>query len=149
MKTTEKILKEIYNLGNQETKSKLEKELPTLFGKKSLLETSIEYLTEKDEEVIKLRKLEILEGIDNLLAEQKLIIIFRAKNEKFVFDWDNSRQVKYFLWFYLGKNFRYNDYDGWAANSSTSSRLCLKNKELVEELKNNEEILELFKSYIL
>ena len=149
MKTTEKTLKEIYNLGNQETKDKLEKEFPTLFKVKTLLDISIDYLTEKDEEVIKLRKLETLNGIDNLLAEQKLIVIFKAKNEKHIFNWDNNTEYKYFLWFYLGDNFRYHSYCGYySAGSCVSSHLCLKTQKLVNELKNNEEVINLFKIYI-
>lgn len=150
MKTTEKTLKELYKIGNKETKEKLELEFPTLFKTKTLLDSAIEYLTEKDEEVVKLRKLETLTGIDNLLAEQKLVVIFKAKNEKHIFDWSNKNEYKYFIWFKMDENnFSYVNYYNWNTISAASARLCLKSADLVKELANNEEIKNYFKTYML
>ena len=95
MKTSETTLREIYDISNKEVKEKMELEFPTLFKKSSILNEAISYLTEEDEEVVKLRKLEKIEGIDNILAEQRLVVIFKAKNEKLIFDWNDSNQNKY------------------------------------------------------
>ncbi len=148
MQTNEKILRDIYTLGNKETRDILEKEFPSFFAQKSLLTKAIEYLTEEDEEVIKLRIFEThLKETDNTLAEQKLIVIFKWKNEKFDFDWNDSSQRKYFMWFYLD-NFRYDDCDYWGTISSTSTRLCLKSGKLCEELIKEQEILNYFELYL-
>ena len=148
MKTSETTLREIYDISNKEVKEKMELEFPTLFKKSSILNEAISYLTEEDEEVVKLRKLEKIEGIDNILAEQRLVVIFRAKNEKFIFDWNDNNQYKYYPWFYLGENFRYVYYYYDYTRSFVSSRLCLKSKELLLELVNQQEILELYKTYL-
>ena len=149
MKTSETTLREIYDISNKEVKEKMELEFPTLFKKSSILNEAIFYLTEEDEEVVKLRKLEKIEGIDSILAEQRLVVIFRAKNEKFIFDWNDSNQYKYYPWFCLGENFRYYDFNRYYARSLVSSRLCLKSRELLLELVNQQEILELYKTYLL
>ena len=148
MKTSETTLREIYDISNKEVKEKMELEFPTLFKKSSILNEAISYLTEEDEEVVKLRKLEKIEGIDNILAEQRLVVIFKAKNEKLIFDWNDDNQYKHYPWFYLGENFRYNGYGSCYAGSVVSSRLCLKSKELLLELVNQQEILELYKTYL-
>ena len=149
MKTSETTLREIYDISNKEVKEKMELEFPTLFKKSSILNEAIFYLTEEDEEVVKLRKLEKIEGIDSILAEQRLVVIFRAKNEKFIFDWNDSNQYKYYPWFCLGENFRYVNYCNYCTGSAVSSRLCLKSRELLIELMNQQEILELYKTYLL
>ena len=148
MKTSETTLREIYDISNKEVKEKMELEFPTLFKKSSILNEAISYLTEEDEEVVKLRKLEKIEGIDNILAEQRLVVIFRAKNEKFIFDWNDDNQHKHYPWFYLGENFRYDVCNYCFTHSTVSSRLCLKSKELLIELVNQQEILELYKTYL-
>ena len=148
MRTSVTTLREIYDISNKEVKEKMELEFPTLFKKSSILNEAISYLTEEDEEVVKLRKLEKIEGIDNILAEQRLVVIFRAKNEKFIFDWNDNNQYKYYPWFYLGENFRYGSYYFYFSASFVSSRLCLKSKELLLELVNQQEILELYKTYL-
>ena len=149
MKTSETTLREIYDISNKEVKEKMKLEFPTLFKKSSILNEAISYLTEEDEEVVKLRKLEKIEGIDNILAEQRLVVIFKAKNEKLIFDWNDSNQNIYYPWFCLGEDFRYDCYfDFYVARSFVSSRLCLKSKELLLELVNQQEILELYKTYL-
>ena len=153
MKTSETTLREIYDISNKEVKEKMELEFPTLFKKSSILNEAIlneaiSYLTEEDEEVVKLRKLEKIEGIDNILAEQRLVVIFRAKNEKFIFDWNDDNQPKHYPWFYLGEDFHYDTYCDYFTYSAVSSRLCLKSKELLLELVNQQEILELYKTYL-
>ena len=148
MKTSETTLREIYDISNKEVKEKMELEFPTLFKKSSILNEAISYLTEEDEEVVKLRKLEKIEGIDNILAEQRLVVIFRAKNEKPIFDCNDSNQYKHYPWFYLGENFRYFSYNDVYTRSAVSTRLCLKSKELLLELVNQQEILELYKTYL-
>lgn len=149
MKTNETTLREIYNIGNKEVKERMEKEYPSLFSKSTLLEDAIQYLTEQDEEVIKLRKFEkCLDVNDNMLAEQKLIVIFKHKNEKHIFDWDNSDEYKYYPWWYLSENFHLCGVDCSHSGSGVSSRLCLKSRELAENLTEESEIINYFKLYL-
>jgi len=143
----ENLIKEIYNIGNEETKRKLEKEYPNLF-KKSLLEQAINHLTEKDEEVIKLRKLETLEGIDNLIAEQKLVIIYKFKNDGWVAEFKTGNTKNHFIWWDLSKEkiSCYHCHCSYS-NSNVPASLCLKSSELCKELGNNEEVTELANTY--
>lgn len=149
MKTNETILREIYNIGNKEVKEKMEKEYPSLFTKTTLLDKAIEYLTEQDEEVIKLRKFQsILSEDDNILAEQKLIVIFKHKNEKYIFNWDDSNEYKYYIWWKMKNEFSYSSWYYYCAFSNVPARLCLKNKKLIEELTKEQEIINYFKIYM-
>jgi len=147
MKTSEKTLRNLYNIGDKKVREELEKEFPSVFKQQTLLQQAIDYLTEQDKEVIKLRKLEKLEGIDNILAEQKLVVIIRWKNKKEVLDWSNSNQYKYYLWFYLD-NFRLNGVRYDHSLSVCSTRLCFKNKKDAEEMSKNEEMLSYYKLYM-
>lgn len=135
---------DLHKTGNQETKELLEKQYPKLFVKTSLLEQAIAYLSEKDEEVIKLRKLETLQGIDNLLAEQKLVVIFRFKNGKHIFNWRDLNEQKWFLYWDLD-GFRLHVAYSYDVISFSSARLCLKTEELALELSKENEILEYYK----
>lgn len=92
------------------------------------VEDAITKLGEKDEEVILLKRMEGLP--QHIISEQEMIVIVKALNEKYVLDWDNSKEYKYFPWFYLGKDFRYYFYYTYCTYSHSSSRLALKNKEL-------------------
>jgi len=114
----------------------------------TILNEAIYYLTEEDEEVLKLRKLEKIEGIENIIAEQKLVIIFRAKNDDWTPNWNDSNQYKFYPWFYLGDNFRYRSYFAYCARSGVSSRLCVKSKEILIELMSEKEILDLYETYL-
>lgn len=147
MKTSEKTLRNLYNIGDKKVREELEKEFPSIFKQQTLLQQAIDYLTEQDKEVIKLRKLEKLEDIDNILAEQKLVVIIRWKNKKEALDWSDSNQYKYYPWFYLD-DFRLSDVYCSYSNFNCSARLCFKNKSDAEEMSKNEEMLSYYKLYM-
>lgn len=139
MKTIEQTLLEVYKIGTKEIKDYLETEHPNLFPKQSLLEQAITYLGENDKEVLKLKQ---LEGIDELLAHQKLVVIIKWKNEGWIPDFDNDNENKYFIWWYLGKDFRLSGvYCIFCSFSSCSARLCFKNRSDAEEMTTNNEFI--------
>jgi len=146
MQTTEKTLKEIYKTGNKETREKLEAEFPTIFQTKTELEKAINYLSEKDEEVIKLRKFEkILDENDRTLAEQRLIVYIKFKNEKYIF---TESDCKYRIWWNL-YSFCFDDVFFSRANTNLPLALCFKNEKDATSVKDNQEILGYFKTYYL
>lgn len=91
---------------------------------------AINYLGEEDEEVSLLNRMEGLPK--HIIAEQEIVVITRALNEKYVLDWNNNSENKYFLWWYLGDNFRLSCVFYYDAISICSARLCFKNKKIAE-----------------
>jgi hypothetical protein len=95
------------------------------------LEEACKYLGESDDEVKQLRILEKVVGLaKHVVVEQELVIITKALNEKHVLDWDNHNEYKYFLWWYLGKNFRLDCCGYYFADSTVPARLCFKSREI-------------------
>ena len=95
------------------------------------IEDCINKLTEEDEEIIQLRKLESIKDLsEHILNNQIAVVIVKALNDGWIPDWDDSNQYKYYPWFYLGENFRCDYYYDCYSYSVVSSRLCLKSKEL-------------------
>ena len=95
------------------------------------IEDCINKLTEEDEEIIQLRKLESIKDLsEHILNNQIAVVIIKALNDGWIPDWNDDNQSKYSPWFYLGENFRYYSYGLYSADSCVSSRLCLKSKEL-------------------
>lgn len=139
---------DLHKVGNKAVKEKLEKDYPQIFVKPTMLEDAIKYLTEKDEEVIKLRKLETLQGIDDLVAQQKIVVIFRHLNEKHVFDWNNSNEYKYFIWWDMEDFSYYDRYDRWNHSCHTSARFALKSSDLVSKVKESKECIGYFKQFM-
>lgn len=90
------------------------------------LEKAIDILGNEDVEVQKLNVLLQIDNIDEIIAEQKLVIIIKAVNEGWKPNFDDTYQSKWFLWWYLGKNFRLYCADG---SSYVPPRLCLESKE--------------------
>lgn len=102
----------------------------TFEGIKSV-EDACKYLGEPDDEVITLRLLQKVPNLArNVVAEQELVCITKALNEKEDLDWDDSNVYKYFIWWNLGKNFRLHDVDCDSRDSAVSARLCYKSIEL-------------------
>ena len=95
------------------------------------VELACRYLGESDQDVKELRLLENIKGLSRkLLSGQELTVIIKALNEKEKLDWDNSSQVKYYLWWYLGSSFRLNDcYYGYSY-SDTPAHLCFKSRDI-------------------
>lgn len=102
------------------------------------LQDCIDYLGEDDLEVVNLRQLQKVDISDRILAEQEAVCIVRALNEKHIFDWNNSSEYKYRIWWYLDKEFRF-CYVGWFATySCVPASLCFKDEKIAEKLgKNN------------
>ena len=101
------------------------------FEQISSLEEACEYLGESDDEVKQLRILEKVVGLaKHVVVEQELVVITKALNEKQTLDWDNHNEYKYFLWWYLGKNFRLNSCSYCDSSSSVPTRLCFKSREI-------------------
>jgi hypothetical protein len=95
----------------------------------------INELGENDEDVIIYRKLSTLfNGTSHVVNNQLAIIITKALNEKWVPNWNDSNQSKWFAYFQMGgsSGFRFNDYGNWPSHSNVGSRLCLKSSELAE-----------------
>jgi hypothetical protein len=147
MKTNEATLREIYNKSNSEVKTIMEQEFPTLFKGLNLLEKAIETLSEKDEEVIKLRKLEtVCEKGCNILAEQKLRVLIKWKNNGWKPNWSDSNEYKYFIWWNMKENC-FNGVNDYFRSAAASSRLCFKSKEDAEKMVKNDEVISLYKQY--
>lgn len=101
------------------------------YGSLKTVEDCINKLTEKDEEVIQLRKLESIKGLaEHILNNQIAVVITKALNDGWTADWNSSNEYKYYPCFYLGDNFRCNHCFSWNTHSVTSTRLCLKSSEL-------------------
>ena len=95
------------------------------------IEDCINKLTEEDEEIIQLRKLESIKDLsEHILNNQIAVVIIKALNDGWIPDWNDDNQYKYCPWFYLGEGFSYYSYGLYSADSCVSSRLCLKSKEL-------------------
>jgi len=62
---------------------------------------------------------------------ERMIVNFYNKGVKC--DWDNTNQRKYYPYFYLGKNFAYDDCINYHAFSGVSTRLCFLRAEDLKE----------------
>lgn len=146
---SEKEIKEMISACSSEQLPIVKKVFNIIETHKSLktVEDCINKLTEKDEEVIQLRKLESIEGLaEHILNNQIAVVITKALNDGWVGDWNDSSEYKYFPWFYLGKNFRCDYYNRWDTYSDTSARLCLKNKELA--IYAGQQFIEVYKKFM-
>ena len=62
-----------------------------------------------------------------------LIYLYKALNEGWTPDWNNSMQYKYWPWFEMtGSGLAFFGADYHCSASDVSSRLCLRSRELVE-----------------
>lgn len=92
---------------------------------------AINYLGEKDEDVIELQKTNHA-GLDSSFIT--CIVIFKALNQGWKPNWQDENEPKYQIFW----NMKTNHYDYWNDYYSASdvpSSLCLKNKELCEHVK--------------
>lgn len=110
------IVKEVFNIQNTWEKIKS-------------LEGAIKYLGESDEEVKILKQLNSCSLPRHIIAEQELVIITKALNEKQELDWNDLNNYKYFIWWYLGDNFRLNVVYSYDTVSFCSARLCFISRE--------------------
>lgn len=96
------------------------------------VEDACKFLGEDDEEVVALRSLQSINLPRNIVAEQEMVVVTRAINDRHEFDWDDSNEYKYFTWWYLGKNFRLCCVGNYCSTSSCSARLCFTTRENAE-----------------
>lgn len=94
------------------------------------LESACNYLGESDDDVKQLRILENVKGLARyIIAEQELVVITKAINEKEELDWDDHGVTKYYNWWYLGSNSRLSTVDYYCSCSNCSARLCYTSRE--------------------
>lgn len=108
----------------------------------------LSYLTEIDEEVIEYRKLINANITSRALYFQMSVCFVKALNEKFILDWANSNEYKYYIWWYLD-TFRLSCVNGYCGSSNVPSALCFKNKKLAEYAGSNGNFIEIMKKYML
>lgn len=71
------------------------------------------------------------EDIDKYSALERMIV--KAYNGDWKPNWNDSKQSKYYPWFYLGDDFRF-DYSYWYASfSDVAASLCFRKKEDLED----------------
>lgn len=102
------------------------------------IEDAITYLGESDETVKDLRLLQSIKISDKIIAQQEAVCFVRALNEKFEFDWNNSNQRKYRVWWYMDKEFRFGFVSWGGSVTHFPASLCFKNEKLAEFAGKNE-----------
>ena len=112
------------------------------------LQDAIDYLGEEDEEIINLRVLQQVRVTDRILANQEAVCMVKAINEKHVFDWNNSDERKWRIWWYLDKEFRFrvSNYD--YSYCIVASSLCFKSEKLVDSIGNNKNYMNICKRFM-
>ena len=147
LELTEKELKNLHEYGNDSTQGFLEKNFPEFFKSKiNSLQKALDYLGKEDIEVINLGLLQGIHGLEKYVAEQSLVVWFRAINDKHDFDWSED---KHFGWWECADDgIRFHDVHCCFSRASASLRLCTKTKEQYLELKDNKEFCSLMKTYL-
>jgi len=79
-----------------------------------------------------LDKFKLLDEDDKwLIANYKLGIIFKAINNGWIPDWNNSNELKYYPYFRMSSDsFDSSYFIGWCAHSVSGSRLCTYSSEV-------------------
>jgi hypothetical protein len=92
---------------------------------------------------------DIEKDFKSVVSYQKLIIIARALNEDWTPDWKNSSQYKYYPWFDMssGSGLSFCAVDYRFSDTAVGSRLCFKNRQLVEYAVK--QFIELYKDIFL
>lgn len=110
-------------------------------------EDVIKYLGEEDEEVIQLRLLESLKISDKILAQQEAVCFVRALNDRFEFDWNDSTQRKWRIWWHMD-TFRF-DYSNYCdSHTVIPASLCFKNQTLSDYAGNNKNYKNICKRFM-
>lgn len=122
-------------------------EIEDVLSKIKTLQDAINYLGEGDGEVKTLKQLNGCSLPRHIIAEQELVVITRALNEKYELDWDTQNEYKYYSWWYLGKNFRLS-HVGYCVFSVSicSARLCFREESLA--LYASEQFKDIYKDYM-
>lgn len=127
------IVKEIFNVTN-------------IWENIKSVNDAIKYLGDSDEEVKILKQLQECSLPRHIIAEQELVVVIKAVNDKWVADYNNYSQCKYYSWWYLGEDFRLLVVICGYSSSSVSSRLVLETREKAEYL--SREFKNLYKDYM-
>lgn len=131
---TEKQIQKMINASNSEQL----KVVKAVFDIKDIsdsinsVEDACKYLGESDKEVVQLRLLQSVSIARYIVAEQELVVITKALNEKVELDWNDSSVYKYYNWWFLGDNFRLSVVGYQGSSSNCSARLCYATKEKAE-----------------
>lgn len=112
------------------------------------LQDCIDYLGEDDKEVINLRVLQQARVTDRILANQEAVCMVKAVNEKHVFDWGNSDERKWRIWWYLDKEFRFHVSYYFVSYSCVASSLCFKSEKIANSFGNNENYTNICKRFM-
>ena len=114
------------------------------------LQDAINYLGEDDVEVINLKQLGKIDISDRILAEQEAVCIVRALNEKHIFDWNNSNEYKYRIWWYMNKDtFRFHDSYCYGSHCIVAASLCFKSEKIADNLgRNNTNYINICKRFM-
>lgn len=94
---------------------------------------AIEYAGEDDEDVITYRKMIAATISGHALRYIELVIITKAYNEKWIPDWDNKNERKWWGWWDMttsGFGVSSTVYDIWGSYSGVGSRLQFLNQEI-------------------
>ena len=108
-------------------------------------------LGDNDEDVIDYRKvLSVFSPEHHTVNYQLCVIIIKALNEKRLPYWDNSNELKWTLWFYMGgsSGFRYYGFVDWRSASHVGSRLCFMEKRLGLHAVEQPEFFNAFKNFM-
>lgn len=107
-----------------------------VFERISSVEDAINDLGENDEDVQQLKLLVSCKGISpKIIAEQELVIMFKACNEGWVGDLEDNNQPKYFVWWKkVNGETRFNFVDFYSSRANTSLRLCAKSSKIAEHI---------------
>jgi len=127
------IVKEIFNVTN-------------IWKNIKSVNDAIKYLGDSDEEVKMLKQLQECSLPRHIIAEQELVVVIKAVNDKWVADYNNHSQYKYYSWWYLGEDFRLCGVYYDCSYSNVSSRLVLETREKAEYL--SREFKNLYKDYM-
>jgi len=112
------------------------------------LQDCVSYLGEEDQEVVNLRQLQKVDISDRILANQEAVCFNRALNEKHIFDWDNSNEQKWRIWWSLNKEFRFGDSSYCGSNSFVASSLSFKSEKLADFAGNNKNYISICKRFM-
>lgn len=112
------------------------------------LQDAMDYLGEEDEEIINLRLLQQVRVTDRILANQEAVCMVKAINEKHVFDWNNSDEIKWRIWWYLDKEFRFGDSSCSTSVSNVASSYCFKSEKLADSIGNNKNYMSICKRFM-
>lgn len=111
------------------------------------LEDAIKKLGEKDEEAEQLKLLQSLKVSDRILAQQEAVCFVRALNDKFKFDWNDSNQKKWRIWWWMDE-FRFHGSNYYGSDTDIPASLCFKNQELSDYAGNNESYKNICKRFM-